>query len=73
MAPRTRSTKHPSTPLNNIDPPDYTTTKKTRFFEAYDTRNAEESMQSIAIDKHISKTTASRWLREREEIGSPAY
>jgi hypothetical protein len=73
MAPSTRSTVRPSTPPNRIEVCEATTRKRTRFFEAYDTRHEHESLRSIAADKSIPKSTASRWLHEREQIGSPAY
>jgi hypothetical protein len=62
MAPTTRSTKRPATPPDTIEACEATTYKRTRFFEAYDTRHEVESLRSIAADKSVSKSTASDWL-----------
>jgi hypothetical protein len=73
MAPTTRSTARPKTPDRENPLADYDSIKKTRFFEAYDTRKPTESIRSIAAAKHVGKSTAARWLHERDQIGSPAY
>ena len=73
MAPSTRSTKRALTPDHETEPCEASTRKRTRFFDAYDERHMHESLRAIARDKHVPKSTASKWLHEREQLGSPAY
>ena len=73
MPPITRSQARQTTPDRSIERCEYTTTKKMRFFQAYDERHGQESMRSIAASQQVTKTTASRWLHERDQFGSPVY
>ena len=71
MAPTTRSKGLQTTPPNTKKGNEYTTTKKVRFFYAYDTREAAQSARSIARAQSIPWSTAATWLRQRLEFGSP--
>ncbi len=73
MAPSTRFTERPSTPIKPraFIPAD--TLKKTKFFQAYDSRIASETLESISSEFSIHHTTGTRWLRERELYNSKAY
>ena len=73
MAPLTRSTARYTTPSDLIEVREATTTKKTRFFEAYDSRSLYESLRAISKSRNIDKQTASRWLQQRTLLGSPVY
>lgn len=73
MPPTTRSKKRAFTPERTIERCEHSTRKRIRFFEAYDTRYPAESLPALAAEKHIPQRTASRWVRERTQIGSPAY
>jgi len=73
MAPSTRRTSRESTPPNRIQARESDTVKKTCFFQAYDERDASQSVRSISRDFHITHPTGLKWLRERELFGSPAY
>jgi len=73
MAPTKRS-KRPRTPSPRpAGSCEYTTTKKMRFFHAYDTREPGESLRSIASEYAPSIPTGARWLKQRDEIGSLAH
>jgi hypothetical protein len=73
MAPITRSRSRQTPPPTNSRPGDYDTVKKLRFFNAYDARGPTDSLRSIAHDYAPSLPTAHRWLKERTQLGSPAY
>ena len=72
MAPSTRSTARPSTPIRSSRPGEYDTIQKGRFYNAYDTRAESLSLRDIADANAPSLTTAHRWLQERAQLGSPA-
>lgn len=61
------------TPDREIHHHEATTTKKTRFYEAWDTRHGAETHKAIGADLGVTRSTASRWLKERTQIGSAAY
>jgi transposase-like protein len=46
------------------------TVKKTRFFEAYDTKT--RGIKSLATEHNITKQTAYNWLKQHQIQGSPA-
>ena len=73
MAPTTRSTSRQTPPPTNSRPGDYDTVKKLRFFNAYDARGPTDSLRSIAREYAPSLSTAHRWLKERNQLGSPAH
>ena len=71
-------TMHPSTPskkrsrATSVDRvPD--TIKRSRFFEAWDSRQEGESLRSFVDHYPIARSTASDWLKLRDEIGDAAY
>jgi hypothetical protein len=72
MAPNTRSQglKTPSPQRSRGTQAD--TIQKARFFSAWDARESTDSIRSICKDTKTTKGTASRWLRQREQLGSPA-
>ena len=49
------------------------TIQKVRFFNIWDERASHDSLSSICRDIDIPRPTARRWLRQREQLGSPAY
>jgi hypothetical protein len=53
----------------------FDTPHRARFFKAYDQRKKDESFNLIYRQKdiYIPPSTARRWLRERDLLGSPAY
>lgn len=73
MAPSTRLNDRPTPPTASKIVREATTTKKTRFFDAFDTRFQNESTRSICRDLHVSTPIARRWLRQRRKIGQNAY
>lgn len=73
MPASTRSTARPSTPDNTEIIREADTIKKSRFYQAWDEREEGESQTAIAARIGTSQTTVSRWLKERTQIGSPAY
>lgn len=70
MAPITRSTARPSTPVSCSKRAEYNTIQKARFFDAYDARDARVSLRAVARIYAPSLTTAHRWLDERARLGS---
>jgi hypothetical protein len=62
----------PDTPSRAIKREEADTVKKSRFFEAFDART-HESLHSFATQHAICKRTASYWLHQRQNQGSPAY
>ena len=73
MAPSTRRTERPSTPIKRTHGEELDTIKKSRFFEAYDEKDPKESMRAFATRCSIPRATAQRWLQQRELEGSAAY
>jgi hypothetical protein len=64
----------PTTPTRAIKRKEADTVKKSRFFEAYDSRTrGEDSLESLATKHGIAKRTAYKWLKKRQIQGSPAY
>ncbi|TAQ83164.1 hypothetical protein B7494_g8513 [Chlorociboria aeruginascens] len=51
----------------------YKTPVRCRFFDAYDQQYPDKSTSKICRDINISSPTGRRWLRQRQELGSPAY
>ena len=47
------------------------TVKKTRFYQAYDSKTRD--VKSLAAEQNITKQTAYNWLRQHRIQGSPAY
>jgi transposase-like protein len=62
----------PVTPKRACKRQEADTVKKSRFFEAFNTRT-RESLSSIATQHGISKRTASYWLHQHQIQGSSAY
>ena len=58
----------PSTPKRQ----EYDTPRRVRFYALYDTRQSDEEVKTIATRIGISKATGNRWLRQRQNLGSPA-
>jgi hypothetical protein len=59
-----------NTPTRVIKRKKANTVKKSRFFEVYDSRTRvkepTQSLESLFDEHGLSKTTAHRWLRERQ-------
>ena len=64
----------PSTPLNSPKNREYTTTKRVRFFDAWDSKEKAVSVAHICrkLDFGLAPSTARKWLRQRDIQGSPA-
>jgi transposase len=62
----------PPTPDKALKHREADTVKKARFFEAFDART-RESIRSIATRCSISERTATYWLKQRRNQGSPVY
>jgi transposase len=62
----------PTTPDKALKHREADTVKKARFFEAFDART-RESIRSIATRCSISERTATYWLKQHRNQGSPAY
>jgi len=71
MAPNTRSQglKTPSPQRSRGTQADII--QKARFFSAWDARESTDSIRSIYKATKTTKGTASRWLHQREQLGSP--
>jgi transposase len=67
-----RKMSPPITPDKALEHKEADIVKKSRFFEAFDTRT-HESIRSIATQFDISEQTATYWLKQRRIQGSPAY
>ena len=73
MAPSTRSKCRETPPPTNSRPGDYDTVQKLRFYNAYDARSAGDSLRLIAREYAPSVPTTYRWLKQRDQLGSPTY
>ena len=64
----------PSTPLNSPKNREYTTTKRARFFNAWDSKEKAVGVAQICrkLDFGLAPSTARKWLRQRDIQGSPA-
>jgi hypothetical protein len=65
----------PHTPERYSKRREYDTIRKTRFYNAFDSKRIDDPLGQIykRSDINISPSTAKTWLRKREIIGSPAY
>lgn len=73
MPPRTRATGPITPPKTKADQEVYTSRHRLRFFDAWDQRDTGTSLRQFCKDNQPNYSTASRWLRQRETYGSPAY
>ena len=73
MAPTTRLRNRNTPLLNGIIVREAITTKKTRFFNAWDERLPNKGLNAFYKRKTIPPSLAHRWLREQQVIGSPTY
>jgi len=64
----------PSTPLNSPKRQEYDTTKRARFFDAWDDKENNVGVGQICrkLDFKLPPSTARRWIKERDIQGSPA-
>ena len=72
IAPSTRANQRLTPPLSR--PPGFpaTTRRRMRFFDAFDRDSSTKSHRQIARENDIPWTTAYRWMRQRETMGSLA-
>lgn len=65
----------PHTPERAIKRREYDTIRKSRFFEAFDSRENSDSLRQICKkpDINIPPPTGRRWLKERDYLGDQAY
>jgi hypothetical protein len=73
MAPKTRSSGPVTPQKTKADHSVYSTRSRVRFFDAYDAREPGTSLRQFCQDHDPDLGTASRWLRQRATLGSPAY
>jgi hypothetical protein len=73
MAPTTRSQRPHTPPPHRSRGIQATTTKKVRFYQAWDTRDTHETIRAICKATDTTSPTGRRWLHERELLGSKAY
>jgi hypothetical protein len=73
MAPTTRNTVRACTPPRPIEAKEFDTVKKTGFFRDYDRFHGKKTLAQISAENGTTDRTARRWLKQRCEIGSPAY
>ena len=73
MAPSTRLTERASTPIETSKSKEHNTIKKVRFFDAYDAKDPGESMVALATRCDIPRSTAIRWVQQRELDGLSTY
>jgi hypothetical protein len=69
----TRSRNRAKTPERPSDRPQYDTIKRTSFFRDWDKLHLEKNIDEIAAEHDIDGSTGRRWLKQRRELGSPAY
>jgi hypothetical protein len=64
----------PHTPPREIERKEYDTVKRKHFFDAFDFRSPSDSLNQICKreDINLPPSTARRWLKQREILGSPA-
>ena len=58
----------PSSPRHVFD-----TLKRVRFFRDFDHEYPQKSKRAIAAKNGIDESTGRLWLKQRKELGSPAY
>jgi hypothetical protein len=73
MAPSTRSINRETTPVGQLPRCEADTLKKKHFFDAYDEHYPSKSLRLISRENQVHVSTASYWLRQRNQLGSPAY
>ena len=73
MAPTTRRTSRITPPPASTERLEADTVKKSRFYTAYDKEISFKSLHAIACDEKTTESTARRWLKQRENMGSLAY
>ncbi|KAF1991723.1 hypothetical protein K402DRAFT_346650, partial [Aulographum hederae CBS 113979] len=63
-----------STPSNSPKRGEYDTIKRSRFFRAFDSKANTAGVASVCktLDFTLPPSTARRWLKERDSLGSPA-
>lgn len=64
----------PTTPQRPSKRKEWDTVTRVRFFEAFDTMDPNDSLNSVANRPEINvpPATARRWLKQRDTLGSPA-
>jgi hypothetical protein len=72
MAPQTRSHRLETPPQERSKDIEADTIKKSRFFNAWDTRETGVTVRSICKKTKTTTPTGRRWLKQRAQLGSPA-
>ena len=64
----------PSTPLNSPKRQEYDTTRRARFFDAWDAKENHVGVSQVCqkLNFKLPPSTARRWIKERDIQGSPA-
>jgi hypothetical protein len=73
MAPTTRSADPITPPKGRSNQVVYTTRHRVRFYDAWDEQEPGTSLRQFCDSHEPDLSTASRWLRQRNTFGSPAY
>ena len=65
----------PSTPLNSPKRQEYDTTRRARFFHAFDLKGKDVGLAKLCqtLDFKLPLSTARRWIKERDIQGSLAF
>jgi hypothetical protein len=73
MAPKTRSAGPVTPPKTKLNKDIYTTRQRVRFYDAWDKREPGTSLRQFCVSHKHALGTASRWLHQRDTLGSPSY
>ena len=73
MAPKTRSAGLITPPKSKPNKEIYTTRQRVRFYDAWDNREPGTSLRQFCLSHQPGLGTASRWLHQRDTLGSPSY
>lgn len=73
IAPRTRSNRYHTPPADKFNPGVRTSRKRQRFFDAFDKKDASQSIRALERDFHLEHPQGLRWLEQREKYGKKAY
>jgi hypothetical protein len=73
MAPLTRSKARQTTPDRTISSKECISRTRVEFFRDYDTTPEDKDLRLICKLFGITEKTGRTWLKQRRELGSPAY
>lgn len=73
MGRQTRSGYRETTPVNQIEPHEADTIKKTRFYRLFDQKPTNQGLRAFSRLHHFAESTTRRWIHQRSILGTPAY